>query len=608
MAGSIACLHCCAYMTPDSDDDRTVFDGPSRPVAPPADVSDVRLDKPLPVGTRLAEFEIVGVIGVGGFSFVYLAQDHSLGRRVALKEYMPQSLAWRGEAAFVSVRSERHAEAFEAGRRSFVNEAQLLAQFDHPSLVKVYRFWEANGTAYMAMPNCAGRTLKDRLKEMSQPPDEAWLKRLLAPMLSALETIHEDHIFHRDVAPDNIMLLSGDRPILLDFGAARHAIADMNQTLTVILKSGYAPIEQYDEVPDMKQGAWTDIYALAAVMYFSITGIRPFPALGRMLGDKQEPLARKFAGLYSREFLEAIDCALAVMPQDRPQSISELRERLGLHTPEAGIQRKESFSSLSTNAALQEPAVVASKGFRSRVWIAAGLAVAATVAIGVVVWRNARMNELPTPITSPPTLSASAATLETVLPPTPTPSTASAVSPFNPLSELDRIFEQRDRDQTVSVTLPRTQVTINQDRLRFNVSSARGGYLYVLMVGTDRRNFWLLFPNEVDADNRIPALGRLDLPRKDWELQVTGPPGTNLFIAVVSENRRDFSGAGLVKSDIFGEFPLDVAAGIARTATGPTSPFLGVPICVDTGSGCSAAYGATMFSIEEVAPTTTPRR
>ena len=148
----------------------------------------------------------------------------------------------------------------------------MLAQFDHPALIKVFRFWEANGTAYMVMPFLSGKTLQDVLKARSEPPGEAWIRGLLSPLMEALAVLHEDKVYHRDIAPDNIMLLAGDRPVLLDFGAARKVISDMTHALTVILKPGYAPIEQYADMPGMKQGPWTDVYALAAVVYFMILG------------------------------------------------------------------------------------------------------------------------------------------------------------------------------------------------------------------------------------------------------------------------------------------------------------------------------------------------
>ena len=209
----------------DPDGDATVI-RPRPPPPAPARVPSSEGGNMLPVGFYLGEFEIVKVLGEGGFGIVYLADDHSLGRRVALKEYMPSSLAQRVGGTQVSVKSERHRETFEAGLKSFVNEARLLAQFDHPSLVKVYRFWEANGTAYMVMPFYEGITLKDELKAMGAPPDEEWLRELLEPLTEALAVIHTEQCFHRDIAPDNVILLKGSqRPLLLDFGAARRVIA-----------------------------------------------------------------------------------------------------------------------------------------------------------------------------------------------------------------------------------------------------------------------------------------------------------------------------------------------------------------------------------------------
>jgi serine/threonine protein kinase len=149
---------------------------------------------PLPPGTRVAEFEVRRVLGSGGFGIVYLAWDHALEREVALKEYMPGTLAGRGEGLAVSVRSKSAADTYALGLRSFVNEARLLARFDHPSLVKVYRFWEDNGTAYMVMPMYPGRTLRQVRAGMVVPPGEAACRRVLDALLSALEVLHKEGV------------------------------------------------------------------------------------------------------------------------------------------------------------------------------------------------------------------------------------------------------------------------------------------------------------------------------------------------------------------------------------------------------------------------------
>jgi len=305
----------------------------------------------LPIGTRLNEFELTQRIGEGGFSIVYLAWDHSLERRVAVKEYMPGALASRFGETLIRPRSERHRETFEAGLKSFVNEARLLARFDHPALVKVYRFWEANGTAYLVMPLYEGVTLKETVRAMPQPPNEAWLLSLLAPLTAALEVMHAERCYHRDIAPDNVMMLAeGGKPLLLDFGAARRVIGDMTHALTVILKPGFAPVEQYAEIPDLKQGAWTDVYALAATVYWAIMGKTPPASVGRMLSDAYVPLQQSAAGRYSQRFLQAIDRALAVHPDTRTQSIAAFRREIGIDpgVDEAGAALPMSSDSEAT--------------------------------------------------------------------------------------------------------------------------------------------------------------------------------------------------------------------------------------------------------------------
>ncbi|WP_374592417.1 serine/threonine protein kinase [Aquabacterium sp.] len=295
----------------------------------------------LPAGTRLAEFEIECVLGCGGFGVVYRAIDHALQRRVAIKEYLPSALVVRGPEGRIELRSPAHADTFELGRRSFINEARLLARFDHPSLVKVYRFWEANDTAYMAMPYYEGVTLREARRDMTKPPSEAWLRGLLGPLLGALDVLHRAQVYHRDIAPDNILLLgdvSGEgecQPVLLDFGAARHVIGDHTQTLTAIVKPSFAPIEQYAESAQLKQGPWTDLYALGAVVHYCLTGRPPMPATTRVVHDDLPALRtigpaieRDFGRRYGAGLLGAIDHALAVRPADRPASVQAWRDEL----------------------------------------------------------------------------------------------------------------------------------------------------------------------------------------------------------------------------------------------------------------------------------------
>ncbi|MFZ6769553.1 serine/threonine protein kinase [Undibacterium sp. Di26W] len=284
----------------------------------------------LVAGTRLNDFEITGVLGEGGFGIVYLAFDHSLQRTVAIKEYMPGSLAGRAADTSVVVRSERHKSTFDAGLKSFINEARLLAQFDHPSLVKVYRFWEENKTAYMVMRYYDGHTLKDIVNKRPQLVTEAWLRFIFKQILEALDTLYRSKILHRDISPDNIIVQKNGVAVLLDFGSARQIIGDMTHGMTVILKPGYAPVEQYSDETDMPQGAFTDIYALAAVMYFAIMKTPPPMSVARVVKDSLVPLQDSERPGFSAKFLKAVDQALAIQPQDRPQSIDEFRLLLGI--------------------------------------------------------------------------------------------------------------------------------------------------------------------------------------------------------------------------------------------------------------------------------------
>jgi serine/threonine protein kinase len=287
-------------------------------------------DNCLPVGTRLADFEISGIIGEGGFGIVYLAFDHSLQRTVAIKEYMPGALARRGTDNSITVRSQRDLETFETGLKSFINEARLLAQFDHPALIKVYRFWEENNTGYMAMRYYEGQTLKSVIRNDPALITEAWLKGMLKPILEALDALYRVRILHRDISPDNIMIQHSGEAVLLDFGAARQIIGDISQGLTIILKPGYAPIEQYANDAAMTQGPWTDIYSLSAVAYLAIVKKPPPTSVARIIKDPMEPLQNGEHPGFSKEFLSAIDKGLAVKPEDRPRSIEEFRELLRL--------------------------------------------------------------------------------------------------------------------------------------------------------------------------------------------------------------------------------------------------------------------------------------
>jgi serine/threonine protein kinase len=291
-------------------------------------------------GTRLAEFEVQGLLGVGGFGMVYRGYDHSLHRAVAIKEYMPTSLVGRDSNCAVTVKSAVDTGSFESGLRSFIAEARLLARFDHPSLVKVYRFWEANNTAYMAMPLYEGITLKEARRRMSGPPPQAWLQSVLWSVLAGLKVLHDNSTLHRDVSPDNIFLQNIGPPVLLDLGAARRAILDTSHKHTAVLKVNYAPIEQYADAKDMQEGPWTDLYAVAAVMHGCICNEPPLPATFRAVRDRMPAFAQvtqtaqtHFKQTYSDNFVQAISHALTIEPTERTSSVEAFAREMGMKSP-----------------------------------------------------------------------------------------------------------------------------------------------------------------------------------------------------------------------------------------------------------------------------------
>lgn len=290
--------------------------------------------RPLPIGHRMEEFEITGVLGSGGFGIVYRAFDHALERVVAIKEYMPAMLATRQGDLSIALRGERFAATFKTGRAGFINEARLLAKFDHPGLIKVLRFWEGHGTAYMATPCYEGLTLKQRLAG-GRALGEADIMRMLAALLGALETLHRAQCFHRDIALDNILMQPDGTPVLLDFGSARKLIGDLVDDSSIMLKPGYSPIEQYTDDPAFPQGPWTDIYALGAVIHILVSGQLPPAAVVRSISDNYQPLEGS-TQRYSATLLRAADAALRQRIEDRPQSVGAFAALLGLASATPG--------------------------------------------------------------------------------------------------------------------------------------------------------------------------------------------------------------------------------------------------------------------------------
>jgi hypothetical protein len=288
-----------------------------------------RISHTLPKGYQLDDFEIEEVLGIGGFGITYRARDVQLNRTVAIKEYMPSGIAVRDkDAATVFPTSDSHKEDFEWGLDRFRKEAETLVSFRHPNIVSVYRFFRANGTAYLVMEYQDGKSLADILGA-GNTLNEAEIDEIIQPLLDGLEQVHEAGFMHRDIKPANIFVRRDGKPVLIDFGAARQALGGHSHALTSIVTAGYAPYEQYET--DSVQGPWSDIYALGATLYRAVTGVRPVEAPKRagavMRGepDPNSPASTAAKGKYSATLLAAIDAALNVLEGDRPQSVAAFR-------------------------------------------------------------------------------------------------------------------------------------------------------------------------------------------------------------------------------------------------------------------------------------------
>ena len=322
-------------------------------------------------GTRLGEFEFQHVLGHGGFGVTYLGWDTVLQSNVAIKEYMPAHIAIRGGDLTILPKTREDEQDYRWGLDRFLDEARMLARFDHPGIVRVRRFFEAHGTAYIVMEHLEGQTLY-ALYKSKKVLSESQLRSVVTPILDALEQIHAAEFLHRDIKPGNIMFRADGMPTLIDFGAARTSVAMRSQTMTAIVTPGYSPIEQYSTSKNVKQGPWTDIYSVGAVLYRGITGTVPDDATARVMDDGLVPAAQAKAGKFSKTFTDAVDWALQLRSDDRPQSVQEWRGLL-----EGGASRRRPVA--ASVRADKPPAPVRKRG--NGPWLAV-LGVVAVLAVG----------------------------------------------------------------------------------------------------------------------------------------------------------------------------------------------------------------------------------
>ena len=301
---------------------------------PPVKLSDDRLR--LPVGTLLGgDIRIEGELGAGGFGITYRARDDKLGRALAVKEHFPVDIGNRDSTMSVHPVTSSQGKVFHWGLDKFIQEAKMLANLDHPGIVRVLRYFEENQTAYMVLDFVEGKSMSRWLESLGRPPTEAELDRITEALCAALAVIHDKGIVHRDIAPDNIIIRPDGSPVLLDFGAARQDLAEHSRIQTrsqhstsfAIVKHHYSPFEQRS-TDKRNRGPWSDVYSLGATLYRAMTGKPPADSMDRVDAgqDPVAPAAKVALAPYRPALLEAVDRALFFRRADRPQTIAAFRE------------------------------------------------------------------------------------------------------------------------------------------------------------------------------------------------------------------------------------------------------------------------------------------
>lgn len=291
----------------------------------------------LPTGYVLDQYGIEAVLGTGGFGITYKAFDNQLRQSVAIKEYLPAEMAGRSTDNVTVQPRKNSSSQFRFGLDKFLDEARTLARFRHPNIVRVTRFLETNGTAYLVMDYVEGESLSDYLNRTRTPVTENQIKAWFIPILQGLVTVHDAGFLHRDIKPGNIYLRDNGEPVLIDFGAARQALGEQSNSVTGIFTAGYAPTEQYGS-EGKKQGPWTDLYSVGATLYRCISGQTPVDAPTRQSAlvegdaDPLVPAREVGAGRYSPALLQLIDELLVLPIKDRPQSAAPVLAALAAGT------------------------------------------------------------------------------------------------------------------------------------------------------------------------------------------------------------------------------------------------------------------------------------
>ncbi|HEX6412028.1 MAG TPA: serine/threonine-protein kinase [Burkholderiales bacterium] len=282
-------------------------------------------NQPLPDGTQLQRYRIQRVLAIGGFSFVYLAEDDE-GRVVAIKEYLPATMPLRVNGARHFQIPADAAQLFHAGMNCFIEEAGAIARLQHPNVVRVLDFFRENDTVYLVMRYEQGRSLREHIKGHRGPLEELWVRNTFAQLLDGLREVHARKLLHLDIKPANVYLRTDGSPVLIDFGAARQVLSADGLKLPSAFTPGFAPPEMHTDRSLL--GPWSDVYSVGATMYACFAGVAPPPADTRLVEDVLLPASRALASKYAPELLDAVDWCLELDHLRRPQSVLALQKVL----------------------------------------------------------------------------------------------------------------------------------------------------------------------------------------------------------------------------------------------------------------------------------------
>ncbi len=305
----------------------------------------------LPQGFVVDNYRITRAIGKGGFSIIYLAVDEETGDEVLIKEYLPKKLARRDAAQRLEPIDRKQAERVSRGRKLFFQEARTLASLRHPNIVRVKGLFLGNNTAYLVMQYERGKNLGNYIRERKGGLSTSFIFKVFLPILDALAMIHSRALLHLDVKPGNIHLRDGNNPLLLDFGAV-HPLSRGRTPSGQVITAGYSPLEQYYRGGQI--GPWTDVYAVGASIRTCMEGKTPPPSIERQRKDPMQPVKSLFRDRYPLFLLEAVDWAMQMDTERRPQDAGELLQNLRQFAGEVPSSRfSESFYAESPSTLIQ---------------------------------------------------------------------------------------------------------------------------------------------------------------------------------------------------------------------------------------------------------------